>query len=133
MRLWLTAPDSGEQYKHMSQNEKIIKQINEELENQKLEKLKQEVKAYKLEQLNLQEKLKEEKEKIEEKLRIVKLNLENLDNGKFDAIEERIKKSETAKQLSNFFFPTNTIWNPSWTTGTYTIRTSGGINKTFYF
>jgi len=97
LRLWLTAPDSGEQYKHMSQNEKIIKQINEELENQKLEKLKREVRAYKLEQLELQEKKKTEKEKLEEELRIIKLNLENIDKGNFEAIEDRKKNSSVAK------------------------------------
>lgn len=112
---------------------KAYQEVNKEIDGNKLEQFKKEVKAYKLEQLELQEKFKKEKENIEDKLRIVKLNLDNLDNGKFDAIEERMEKSELARQLSTFLpvlensFITN--WNSTWTGGTYRL-----INgKTYYF
>ncbi len=111
------------------------KEVDNEIDNNKLELFKQEVKAYKLEQLNKQEELKSSKEKIEEKLRIVKLNLDNLDKGNFEAIEERMKRSENARLLSNFNFyvpDLGRVFDPIWTTGTFHVTTQNG-KKTFYF
>jgi len=81
------------------ENKKLIKEINQEIETKKLDELKVAIRAYKQEQLEVRERLSTEKEKIEEKLRVVKLNLENLDRGNFEAIEERIKKVESARQI----------------------------------
>ncbi len=134
----------------MTQNEQIIKEVNREIDEVKLTELKKEIRAYKLGQLEEQERLKAEKEKIEEKLRIIKLNLENLDKGNFEAIEERMRKSEQARQVDPLkqiekivekwcpLFPTLPVYPPNpwitwWTndasSGTYT--TLGG--KTFFF
>lgn len=135
-------------------NEQIIKEVNKELDQEKLEELKKQVRAYKLEQLELQEKYKAEKEKVEEKLRIVKLNLENLDKGDFSAIEDRMKKSEIAKTtdiekriekvieiwkgwfpIQPFVIPTYPQLNNPWITW-YDSVTNGTFNlengKTFY-
>lgn len=110
---------------------KAYQEVNKEIDNAKIEQFKKEVRAYKQEQLEQQERLKNEKEKIEEKLRIVKLNLENLDNGKFEAIEERMRKSDLAKQLSTFtWINVPSIWDTNWTGGTYRTSTN---NRTFYF
>lgn len=141
-------------------NEQIIKEINREIDEQKLNKLKEQVKAYKLEQLELQEKYKAEKEKVEEKLRIIKLNLENLDRGNFEAIEERMKKSELAKATDTekriekmieiwreyhpYFQPIvwsklynqppySVVWWDTMIGGTYNVTTTSGEIKTFYF
>jgi hypothetical protein len=119
----------------LNENKKIVEEINDELENKKREELKLQVRAYKQSQLEEQERLKAEKEKIEEKLRIIKLNLENLDKGNFQAIEERMRKSEQARGLSliwNGFNWSTSTWNPEWTSGTYIITTPFG-KKTFYF
>jgi hypothetical protein len=108
----------------------INKEIDNEINNERLSKFKEELKNYKLEQLKWQEQLKEQKEHIEDKLRIVKLNLENLDKGNFDAIEERIRKSQEARQLSNVNFTWIPDWfNESWTRGTFTLPNG----KIFYF
>lgn len=114
----------------MTQYDKAYQEVNKELENAKIEQFKKELKQYTQEQLDSEERLKADKEKIEEKLRIIKLNLDNLKNGKFEAIEERMKKSEVARQLSNVnfsFIPS--LWNDSFLNGTY-ITWNG---KTFYF
>lgn len=114
----------------MTDYKKAYQEIDKEMNNDKLELFKKEVKAYKLEQLEAQERLKSEKEKIEEKLRIVKLNLDNLDAGKFEAIEERMRKSEMARQLTVFNwtgFPN--VWDTTWTSGTFTLPNG----KIFYF
>lgn len=108
----------------------INKEIDNEINNEKLNKFKEELKRYKLEQLERQEWLKEQKEKIEDRLRIVKLNLENLDKGNFDAIEERIQRSEEARQLSTInwsWIPS--IFNEAWTRGTFQLPNG----KIFYF
>jgi hypothetical protein len=118
------------------QNKKIINEVNQEINNQEFAKLKEEVKKYKLEMLNKQEELKEQKEKIEEQLRIVKLNLDNLEKGNFDAIKERIEKSNVAKMVTPIFpeyFKTMNIcnssnWN-SFISGTFKLNNG----KIFYF
>lgn len=135
----------------LNENKKLVQEINDEFENKKREELKIQVRAYKQSQLEEQERLKSEKEKIEEKLRIIKLNLENLDKGNFEAIEERIKKSEMARQVDPVkqVEKITAIWNEHWpiwqrqvwphitwtdtesflgTTGTFQVG-----NKTFYF
>jgi hypothetical protein len=117
-------------------DKEIIKEVSQEITDKKLEERKNYVRAYKQEQLELQEKWKMEKEKAEETLRIIKLNLENLEKGNFVAIDERIRKSEQARGLSILWKGscqnTSGTWNPEWTNGTYIIQTPFG-NKTFYF
>ncbi len=104
-------------------------EVNDEFQQQKIEKFKVELKKYKLEQLQFQENFKQQKQDIEEKLRIIKLNLDNLDKGDFKAIEERMKKSEKAKDLTQTSFTWIPKWfDDSWTAGTFPVG-----NKTFYF
>jgi hypothetical protein len=112
----------------------LIKEINKEIDDKKLEERKNYVRAYKQEQLEAQEQWKAKKEEAEDKLRIIKLNLENLDKGNFEAIDERIKKSEQARGLSFIWDGTcvNSTWNPNWTSGTYVIQTPLG-KKIYYF
>lgn len=113
-------------------------------EKEMLEKKVTQVKGYILETLERIEETKKKKERIEEELRVLKLDLEDLRNGNFEKIEERIQKSPIAKQISVHIpsvfnsVMTNAGWtgtNQSWITdwnnltgGTYTTS-----NKTFYF
>lgn len=118
----------GERNKIMDYK-KAYSEVDKELSSEKIELFKKEVKDYKLEQLEAQEQLKKKKEEIEDKLRIIKLNLENLDNGKFEAIEERMKKSQIARELTKHTFTTIPgVWHDDWVNGTYTTT-----NKIFYF
>ena len=116
----------------------LIKEINKEIDEKKLEERKNYVRAYKQEQLEAQEQWKAKKEEAEDKLRIIKLNLENLDKGNFEAIDERIRKSEQARGLSlvwnggSFSGTLTGNFNPSWTSGTYVIQTPLG-KKIYYF
>ena len=116
----------------MTQNEykQAYKEVNQEIDDQKIKLFKEQVRAYKQEQLELQEKWKKNKEDAEENLRIIKLNLENLDSGKFDAIEERMQKSQKARQLCYWqpFNIPNNFWDITWTNGTYRVG-----DRTFYF
>jgi|GEM_PF-6831023 len=128
-------------------NKEAYKQAEEELMENKVKH----VKGFILETLEKIECKKQEKERIEEELRILKLDLEDLRNGKFDKIEERIEKSKIAKaisiqDISNLVYRgqtnkcvqtyTSSNWN-NLTCGTYTITTGGSgtsLNtKTFYF
>lgn len=111
------------------------KQVNKELADEESKKIKEAVKAYKTEQLTNQEYWKKRKVEAEENLRIIKLNLDNLDKGKFEAIKERIEKSEKAKGLTrgrlwtqNWTIPLD-AWDVEWTLGTF--RTPDG--KVYYF
>jgi hypothetical protein len=116
--------------------EEVDKQINQE----EIELFKKEARAFKQEQLEKQEKWKSVKEDAEENLRIIKLNLDNLDNGKFDAIKERMEKSKKAREMSNVYSSYQWVqypavirnWDITWLNGTYTVPTAGG-NKIFYY
>jgi hypothetical protein len=77
-------------------NKKALELAEQELLNQRIE----EIKGYMTKTLQGIESKKKEKEKIEEELRVLKLDLEDLRNGKFDKIEERIQKSPIARNLS---------------------------------
>ena len=114
------------------QFEQAYKEVNQEIASKDIELFKKCLRDYKQEQLEQQEKWKNVKEDAEERLRIIKLNLENLDNGNFKSIEERMDKSKKARSLSlvwNSFPMFEPItWNNNWTTGTYTVN-----GKTFYF
>jgi hypothetical protein len=121
------------------QNKQIIKEINKEITEAELTELKTQVRAYKQSQLEQDEQLKREIAEREEKRRIIKLNLANLDKGDFSAIEERMRKSKVAQELSliwgNLHDSTVNLtgfFNPNWTTGTFQIKTPFG-NKNFYF
>ena len=110
----------------------INKEAFKKAEQELLDKKVNEVKGYILETLEKIEQKKKDKEKIEEELRILKLDLEDFRNGKFDKIEERINKSKLARQVSvNFtgFHPPFTGDWLNWTSGTYPTN-SGTI---FYF
>jgi len=77
-------------------NKEAYKQAEKELFDNKLK----EIKSYILETLEKIEAKKKEKSRIDEEMRILKLDLEDLRNGKFDKIEERNQKSPTAKKVS---------------------------------
>ena len=118
------------------------KQLNKEAYKQATEQIEQEkinlIKGYITNILKAIEENKEKKAKIEERLRVLKKDLEDLQNGNFDQIEERIEKSPTAKDLSVTTFngrshPFSTLpigleltsvsW-PSVTAGTYRTNTT---------
>jgi hypothetical protein len=130
-------------------SEEKIKDINKEAykqaEKELLEGQVKKVKGYILETLQKLEDKKQEKEKVEEQIRILKLDLEDLRNGRFEKIEERIEKSKVARGISvnpivyNNGIITGTtstgreigndvVW-VNYTSGTYTL--SNGTN--FYF
>lgn len=120
----------------------INKEAYKQAEKELLENKVKEVKGYILETLEKIEAKKKEKAKVEEELRVLKLDVEDLRNGNFDKIEERIAKSSVARGVSvtptsqigqNFgqsYVATYTGYNPwlSGTTGTY-VTNSG---KVFY-
>jgi hypothetical protein len=77
-------------------NKEAFKQAEKELLELQVEK----VKGFILETLKKMEVKKKEKEKIDEELRILKMDIEDLRNGRFDKIEERIEKSKVARGVS---------------------------------
>ena len=77
-------------------NKIAYKQAEKELMEQKISK----VKDYILETLETMEKKKVEKARVEEEMRILKLDLEDLRQGNFKKIEERKKLSEVASCVS---------------------------------
>lgn len=112
----------------------INKEAYKQAEKELLEKRVNEVKGFILETLEKIEHKKSEKAKIEEELRVLKLDIEDMKNGKFDKIEERIEKSRIARNVSIFIphlnWPIENVTNtwPSLITGTYTV-TNG---RSFY-
>ena len=68
-------------------NKEAYKQAEKELLKEKVDR----VKEYILETLRKMESKKKEKAKVEEELRVLKLNLDDLRNGRFDKLEERIE------------------------------------------
>lgn len=120
-------------------NQEAFKEAEESLRKERIAV----VKGYILETLKKLEDRKQQREKLDEEVRILKLDLEDLRNGKFDKIEERIEKSKVARGVSIKFiepyFNTSHCFNGNtfttmannWlsdTAGTYTVGT-----KTFYF
>lgn len=77
-------------------NKKAFKQAEKEL----LEKRVQEVKDLILKTLEKIEQKKKEKARLEEELRVLKLDIEDLRNGKFEKIVERQQKSKVAERVS---------------------------------
>jgi predicted nuclease with TOPRIM domain len=109
----------------------INKEAYKQAEKELLEKRVNEVKGFILETLEKIERKKKEKSKIEEELRVLKLDIEDMKNGKFDKIEERIEKSSVARGVSIVVVPgwsnTTSIWDntstwPSLVSGTYTVN-----------
>lgn len=110
----------------------INKEAYKQAEKELLEKRVNEVKGFILETLEKIERKKKEKAKIEEELRVLKLDIEDMKNGKFDKIEERIEKSSVARGVSIVVVPgwSNTLnpWNNqnvTWSgliSGTYTVN-----------
>ena len=78
----------------------INKKAFEQAEKELLDKKVEQIKGYILSTLEAIEIAKEEKRKAEEKLRILKLDLDDARNGKFDKIDERQQKSIVAKEFS---------------------------------
>lgn len=77
-------------------NKKAFEQAEKELMDGKIK----EVKGYILETLEKIESKKKDKDKLDEELRVLKLDLEDLRNGKFEKIEERRSKSLVARGVS---------------------------------
>lgn len=77
-------------------NKEAYKQAEEALAKEKVEV----VKGYILNTLKKIDETKKRKETIEEELRILNKDLEDLRNGDFSKIEERINKSALAKSIS---------------------------------
>lgn len=77
-------------------NKEAFKQAEKEL---LVEKVK-EVKSLILETLRKTEDKKKEKVRLDEELRILKSDLEDLRNGRFEKIQERREKSKVAKNIS---------------------------------
>jgi len=107
----------------------INKEAYKQAEKELLEKRVNEVKGFILETLEKIERKKKEKARIEEELRVLKLDIEDMKNGKFDKIEERIEKSSVARGVSIVVSPgwsstlihTNATW-PGLVSGTYTVN-----------
>jgi predicted nuclease with TOPRIM domain len=78
----------------------INKEAYKQAEKELLENKVKEVKGFILETLEKIESKKKEKSKIDEELRVLKLDLEDLKQGKFEKIEERKEKSLVARNVS---------------------------------
>jgi hypothetical protein len=122
-------------------NQEAFKKAEAELFDHKVDV----VKELMLETLEKIEKKKKEKELLDEELRILKLDIEDLRKGDFKKIDERVQKSKVARGISitlprELFVPGNytyypgtenmgytTTWNDA-TCGTYTTT-----NKVYYF
>ncbi len=78
----------------------INKEAYEQAEKELLEGRVEKVKGYILLTLQKIEAKKEEKQRIDEELRVLKLDLDDLRKGNFKKIEERQEKSKTAKRVS---------------------------------
>ena len=99
-------------------NKQAFAEVEKQLQDQKIVK----VKEYILQTLNSIDIKKNEKARIEESLRILNLDLEDLRNGKFEKIEERNKSSQLAQSISSYLpidFPFKVINWPELTNGTY--------------
>ena len=111
----------------------INKEAYKQAEKELLEKRVNEVKGFILETLEKIERKKKEKARIEEELRVLKLDIEDMKNGKFDKIEERIEKSKVARGISVINFPSPFYWDGNqnvWNgliSGTYTVN-----DRSFY-
>lgn len=77
-------------------NKEAYKQAEKELLEGKVEK----VKGYILETLKKIDSKNKERQRIDEEVRILKLDLDDLRNGRFEKIEERIEKSAVARRVS---------------------------------
>jgi len=100
------------------------------------EKEKEQVKKMVTELLTKREKLSKEKEEIEEKIRIIGKELEDLKNGKIDKIKERHEKSDVAEQLMPFRFIGDWGNIPNYFPGTYDVTCNFNgqeFRKIFYF
>jgi hypothetical protein len=84
------------------------------------------------------------KEKIEEEIRVLRKDLEDLKEGKLDKIKERQNKSQVAREISPlndlFLRPLHPLHplhplDPSWwvenTSGTYNLTCSNGLQRWF--
>ena len=117
-------------------NKAIAKKAADEVAKEILRKKIQEVKESILKTLDKIEGKKKEKDTVEEQLRILKLDLDDLRKGNFDKIAKRQKQSGIAHEIS---IPLPTSWTTNtvhadWTyisptsfTGTY-----GRHSQTFY-
>lgn len=103
-------------------NKKAFEQAEEELFKHKVDI----VKGYMLETLEKIEQKKKDKETIEEELRVLKLDLEDLRSGDFKKIEERKLKSPTSRRVSVNLVPA-LIANGSYS---FTASTGDMINYT---
>lgn len=109
----------------MSDYKEAYKQAEQEMLDKKVE----EVKGYIKETLEKIEQTKKEKANVEERLRILKLDLEDLKNGKFDKIQERARKSDLARETTVVGIKPFTNYNissgfwPEATSGTYQVTT----------
>lgn len=115
----------------------INKEAYKQAEKELLENKVKEVKDFILQTLNKIESKKKEKARVEEELRVLKLDLEDLRHGNFDKIEERREKSKVAQGVSivmpsSFVGYSNNltsldcqVTNTVGTTATWTTATAG--------
>lgn len=118
----------------MSIYEEALKQAEAEIGNAEISELKE----YFRQILEKIEAKKVAKEKIEEEIRVLRLELDDLKEGKMDKIKERQKVSNLAREVSvlpDSFFTSFFPWpnlRSGWWTGTYQVTTSEGT-KIYYF
>lgn len=119
----------------MTNNEKAYKEAEKELQEEKVKEIKEVMKSI----LQDIEDQKDKKAKIEDRIRLLKLDLEDLQAGKLDKIKERHLKSTqiTPKRLENLVSAvtlpqTETFWSSA-TSGTYLIANANGTYREFYF
>lgn len=87
--------------KTKQENKKIASKAFDDLSDNEKEHLVAVVKRYFKEQLELQGKIKAEIERQQERLRIINLNIQNVKDGDFSKIQERIDASEAAQEIQN--------------------------------
>jgi hypothetical protein len=119
----------------MSENQSN-KQAFQEAEKELLDEKKEEVKGLIMATLRRIESKKQEKERVDEELRILKLDLEDLRNGNFDKIKERQDKSKVANSVSVAIAPLLRDW-PFQATVNNWLQLTGGTytteHRVYYF
>ena len=129
----------GDAKNRMTMYEEAAKAAESEFKNVEKEKVKGWVMAL----LKSIEEKSKQKERIEEEIRILRKDLEELKEGKLEKIKERQEKSTLAKEISpiglqdiiyKFLAPSSPMYllSPQWwvesTSGTYTVNCENLIN-----
>jgi len=112
----------------------LAKKVFKEIEDEKEAQLKEELKTYIKKTLEALESKKAQREEINEQIRILNKDLEDLKAGNLDNIKERQQKSPTASNTSQcqIVFEDLTRFNPIFRNADWYYGTYKTTYKTYY-